>query len=266
VVTKLADGFLFTEGPAADAVGDVYFSDVPKRVIHKWSERDGLTIFRDDLEATTGLYFDPDGNLVLCEMDRRRVSAIAPDGSLSLLADNYAGKRFNSPNDLWVDSKGGVYFTDPYYGEDAKSLEQGGNYVFYITPEREVLRMLDDLVKPNGLVGTQDGKRLYIADSGDDKTWVYRIDSDASLVDKQLFVPEAHDGLTLDERGNVYVTGEQINVYTPDAVLIDTIVAPEVAANLAFGGVDGRTLFITAGTGLYSLRMSVRGRSLEPSL
>jgi gluconolactonase len=153
-----------------------------------------------------------------------------------------------------------VYFTDPYYGDDPGSLEQGGFYVFYITPEREVLRVLDDLTGPNGIVGTADGKLLYIGDPGDDKTWVYRIAPDASLTDKRLFASEAHDGLTLDERGNVYVTGDHVNVYTPDGELLETIVVPEQPANLTFGGSDGRTLFMTARTGLYSLRMNVRGQ------
>jgi gluconolactonase len=259
-VVKLADGFSFTEGPAADAEGNIVFSDIPNRRIHRWSADEGLTLFRDDLEATNGLYYDSAGNLIVCEMEHRRISSVAPDGSVTLLADNYAGRKFNSPNDLWVDPMGGVYFTDPYYGDDPRSLEQGGYYVFYVTPEREVLRVLDDLVGPNGIIGTADGKLLYIGDSGDEKTWVYAVQPDGSLTEKRLFVSEAHDGLTMDERGNVYVTGEHVNVYTSDGELIETIVAPEQPANLTFGGPEGRTLFMTARSGFYSLRMSVRGQ------
>ena len=259
-VTKLADGFLFTEGPAADSQGNVVFSDIPNRRIHRWSAEGGLSLLRDDLAATNGLYYAPDGTLVVCEMEGRRVSAIAPDGSVTLLADNYVGRKFNSPNDLWVDPKGGVYFTDPYYGDDPGSLEQGGYHVYYITPEREVLRVLDDMVGPNGVIGTADGARLYVGDPGAKMTWVYDIQPDGSLAGKRLFAAEAHDGLTLDERGNLYVTGEHINVYSPEGELLETIEVPEQPANLTFGGPGGMTLFMTARSGFYSLRMNVRGQ------
>jgi len=260
-IVQLANGFLFTEGPAADADGNVFFSDIPNRRIHKWSVDGELHTYREDLGATNGLYFDSDGSLVVCEMQRRQLSRIAPDGTRTLLADAHAGKKLNTPNDLWVDPRGGVYFTDPYYGEQPETLEQFGFHVYYITPgEQRVVRVLDDLKGPNGIIGTADGRLLYVGDAGANKTYVFRIESDGSLTGRRLFAPEAYDGLTLDEEGNLYVTGKGVNIYSPEGRLIGSIDPPEQPANLTFGGPDRRTLFMTARTGLYSLRMKVRGQ------
>ncbi len=136
-VGKLSGGFEFTEGPAADAAGDVYFSDIPNNRIHKWSLDGKLTTFREDSNEANGLYFDKAGNLLACEGkdNAGRLVSIAPDGTLTVLADKYEGKPFNSLNDLWIDPKGGVYFTDPRYG-DRDNLPQGGEHVYYLTPDR----------------------------------------------------------------------------------------------------------------------------------
>lgn len=260
-IVQLAGGFQFTEGPAADADGSVFFSDIPNRRIHKWSVDGELSTYREDLGATNGLFFDPNGSLVVCEMEHRQVSRLDPDGTRTLLADAYARKKLNTPNDLWVDPRGGVYFTDPYYGEQPETLEQYGFHVYYITPgDHSVVRVLNDLKGPNGIIGTADGRLLYVGDAGANKTYVFRIEPDGSLTGRRLFAPEAYDGLTLDEQGNLYVTGKGVNIYSPEGRLIGSIDPPEQPANLTFGGPDRRTLFMTARTGLYSLRMKVRGQ------
>ena len=259
-VQRLADGFLFTEGPARDAQGNVYFSDIPNNRIHVWSLDGKLTTFREDSGGANGLYFDRRGNLVACEGGNRRLTSIAPDGKATVLADRFDGKKLNSPNDLWIDPRGGVYFTDPRYGKQ-EGVEQDGFHVYYLPPDRkQLVRALDDLVKPNGVVGAADGKLLYVTDAGDGKTYVYRIQPDGSLADRKLIAPVGADGMTLDERGNLYLARNVVHVYSPEGKNIATIEVPEAPSNVCFGGKDRRTLFITARKGLYAVRMSVRGQ------
>ena len=177
-----------------------------------------------------------------------------------MLADSFEGKKFNSPNDLWIDPHGGVYFSDPRYG-NMEGLELPGFYVFYLAPDRKTLtRVIDDMVKPNGVLGTADGKQLYVADAGGGKTYVYAIQPDGSLADKKLFAAQGSDGLARDEQGNIYLTGGGITVYSPDGEKIESIAVPEGPANLKFGGPDKKTLFITARTSLYSVPMNVKGQ------
>ncbi len=259
-VERLADGFVFTEGPACDAKGNVCFTDVPNERIHKWSVDGKLTTFRENTGRANGLYFDREGNLLACEGGNRRLVSFSPDGRVTLLADSYNGKKLNSPNDLWIDPGGGVYFSDPRYGRE-EGMEQDGFHVYYLPPKRkELVRVLDDLVKPNGVVGTADGKLLYVADAGDSKTYVYRIQPDGSLTDRKLIAPVGSDGMTLDEQGNLYLSRGVVHVYSPEGKNLITIEVPEAPANVCFGGKDRRTLFITARKGLYSIRMNVRGQ------
>ncbi len=258
-VKQLANGFRFTEGPACDAEGNVYFSDIPDNRIHKWSVDGELTTFRENSGGANGLYFDRHGNLLACEGGNRRVTSIAPDGEVTVLADSFRGKKLNSPNDLWIDPRGGVYFTDPRYGSQ-EDLEQDGFHVYYLPPSGEpLIRVLDNLVKPNGVVGTPDGKLLYVADAGDGKTYVYRIEPGGSLADRKLAAPVGSDGLTLDERGNLYLTRNVVHVYCPEGKKITAIEVPEAPSNVCFGGKDRQTLFITARKGLYAIAMNVRG-------
>ncbi|MEQ8788455.1 MAG: SMP-30/gluconolactonase/LRE family protein [Pirellulaceae bacterium] len=260
-VKKLADGFIFTEGPARDAQGNVYFTDIRNNRIHKWSTDGQLSTFRENSGAANGLYFDADGNLLVCEGGNRRLTRISPDGKkVDVLADSYNGKKLNSPNDLWPDAKGGVYFTDPRYGSE-EGLEQDGFHVYYLPPGGgELVRVIGDLKKPNGVKGTADGKKLYVADPGDQKTYVYEIQKDGSLTNRRLIAEQGSDGMTLDERGNLYLTGAGVNVYSPEGKMIAEIETPERPANVAFGGKDNKTLFITARTGFYAVPMQVAGQ------
>ena len=177
-----------------------------------------------------------------------------------MLTDAYQRKKLNSPNDLWIDTNGGVYFTDPRYGNQ-QGLEQDGFHVYYISPDRKkVTRVLDNLVKPNGVLGTADGKLLYVADPGANKSFVYRIVGNGQLEKLRTVFPEGSDGMTLDERGNLYLTRGGVRIYSPQGRLVTTISTPEGPSNVCFGGKDRKTLFITARTGFYSLRMNVRGQ------
>lgn len=260
-VQKLAGDFRFTEGPAADAKGDVYFTDIPNNRIHQWSLEGELSTFREDSGGANGLYFDKAGNLLACEGGGRRLVSITPGGEVSVLADAYDGKKFNSLNDLWIDPKGGVYFSDPRYG-GRDGMEQDGEHVYYLTPDRtKVIRVIDDMVRPNGVIGTPNGKRLYVTDHGDGKTFAYTVSEDGTLSDKTLFCEEGSDGMTLDMRGNVYLTTDVVAIYNRKGKRIAEIKVPERPANVTFGGQNNRTLFITARTSLYSIDMNVRGAS-----
>ena len=261
---KLAGGFKFTEGPAVAANGDVYFTDIPNNRIHKWSVADKkLSTFAEETNGANGLYFADDGSLYACQGNAKRVVAYTPDGSdTSSLAKRYDGKKFNKPNDLWIDAKGGIYFSDPNYGN--KELSQDGMHVYYIQPGgEEVVRVADGFKTPNGLIGTPDGSTLYIADIGGGKIYRYVIQEDGSLKDKKSFCESGSDGMTLDQHGNVYLTSGTVKVFNPKGEQIADLKFPESPANVVFGGKELKTLFVTARTGFYSLDMAVTGAKRE---
>ena len=259
-VKKLAGGFAFTEGPAADRDGNIYFSDIPNNRILRWSTDGQLSTFRENSGGADGLCFDKQGNLLACEGGARRLTSISPAGEVTVLADSYEGKKLNSPNDLWIDPQGGVYFSDPRYG-NMEGLELPGFYIFYLAPDRKRLTaVITDMVKPNGVLGSADGKQLFVADASGGKTYVYAIKPDGVLADKKLFAAQGSDGLAHDEQGNIYLTGDGVAVYGPDGKKLETIAVPEGPANLKFGGPDKKTLFITARTSFYAVPMRVRGQ------
>lgn len=259
-VEKLADGFIFTEGPAVDAEGNVFFTDIPNSRIHRWSTDGKLSTFRENTGRANGLFFDRDGNLLCCEGGARQLTSVTPDGKVNVLANDYDGKKLNSPNDLWIDPQGGIYFSDPRYG-DMSDLEQDGFHVYYLSPDRKkLMRVVDDMVKPNGVLGTKDGKLLYVADAGDGKTYVYKILGSGQLGERKLIAPVGSDGMTLDEHGNLYLTRGAVRIYSPSGESIGTIEVPEGPANVVFGGKDRKTLFITARKGFYAIPMKVRGQ------
>ncbi len=259
-VEKLAEGFKFTEGPIADEKGNVYFTDIPNNRIHKWSAEGKLSTFLENSGGANGLDIDDKGNIYACLGSDRKIARISPDGKVTILCDNYKGKKLNRPNDLWRDKKGGIYFTDPGPG-NRKDMEQGGNYVFYLPADsHEPILVADDLSSPNGVVGTKDGRFLYVADYSGHKTWVYKVNDDGTLYDEKLFVPIGSDGMEIDEHGNVYLTGKGIFIVSPQGKKIGSIDVPNPPSNLCFGGKDGKTLFIAARDSLYSIRMNVKGQ------
>ena len=263
---KLADGFAFTEGPAADAEGNVFFTDQPNDRILKWGIDGKLSTFLQPCGRSNGLYFDSGGNLLACADEKNELWAIDPSRKATVLVKHYQGKRLNGPNDLWVRPDGGVYFTDPFYKRSywqRGPMEQDGQCVYYLSPDRKTLtRVAADLEQPNGIIGTPDGKRLYVADIRGKKTYVYRINDDGTLSDRQRFCEMGSDGMTIDAAGNVYLTGRGVTVFDASGKQIEHVEVPERwTANVCFGGKDRKTLFITASKGLYGLRMQVAGRA-----
>ena len=255
---ELAGGFQFTEGPAADAEGNVFFTDLRVSRIHRWSIDGKLTVYREDSGGANGLFFDSKGNLLACEGDRGRITSVDPQGKVTVLADQYNNKRFNKPNDLWIDPKGGVYFSDPVYG--GADIVQNGEHVYYIPPDRSsVIRVIDDMVRSNGLIGTRDGKTLYVTDAGARETYRYAIGDDGTLSNKTLFVSVGSDGMTIDTEGNVYLTENGVLVFDPSGKLIERIDIPNRPTNVCFAGSDRQTLFITGRSTVHSIRTRVQG-------
>jgi gluconolactonase len=257
-IEKVANGFTFTEGVASDEDGDVYFSDIPASRIFFYDISNQGKVFLENSNRANGLHVDQNGNIIACEgAEGGRLVQISPSGNVTVIADGYGGKSFNSPNDLWESPNGGIYMTDPRYGSRDK-LPQDGEHVYYITGDRKkVIRVIDDMVRPNGVTGDEDGSILYVADPGERKTYRYTILKDGTLTGKQLFADEGSDGMTIDSKGNVYLTNSAVKVYNPAGRLIETIEVPESPTNVSFGGKDGKTLYITARTSVYKLKMSV---------
>lgn len=265
-VVKLGDGYAFTEGPAVDRPGNVYFTDQPNNRIIKWSFSTGeLTTFTDDAGRSNGMYFNKEGKLVTCADMENEVWVFDMDGSREVLIENFKGKRLNGPNDLWISPRGGIYITDPLYKRDYwernPEMEQDGEHVYYISEDGlQFFRVDEDLVKPNGIVGSPDGKQLYVADIGANKTYVYDIEEDGYLTNRRLFVEMGSDGMTIDNKGNLYLTGKGVTVFDKKGVKIAHIpVDAPWTANVCFGGGDRKTLFITASDAVYSLQMKTRG-------
>ncbi len=260
---KLADGFRFTEGPAWDGRGGLYFSDLPNRTLHRWTAADGVTLIRRGEEFSNGVVVDPAGNLLFCETSGHRVVRRTPGGVETTLADRCDGRPLDLPNDLWLAPDGAVFFTVPKTKADRAGKAPAGavnGVVCRIPPGGSAATVAADLTSPNGVVGSADGTRLYVAVPGSRQCVRFDIAADGSLSNRTVAADKASDGLTLDERGNLYVTDAAgVAVYSPDAVRVALIPVPEAPANMTFGGADGRTLFVTARTGLYAVPMRVRG-------
>ena len=259
--------FKFTEGPAADKAGNVFFTDQPNDKIWKYATDGTLSVFLDKTGRANGLYFDRQGQLLACADEQNQLWSIAPDGRVTMLVQDVQGHRLNGPNDLWVQPRtGAIYFTDPYYQRDywtrtSPDPALGGQKVYYLASGQAQPAVADDeLQQPNGIVGTPDGRQLYVADIGAGKTYRYQIGADGQLRHRELFVGQGSDGMTIDEQGNVYLTGKGVTVYSAAGQLLQHIDVPaEWTGNVCFGGPDRRTLFITASDAVFTLPMRVRG-------
>jgi gluconolactonase len=267
-VTKVQGDFAFTEGPAVDRQGNLFFTDIPNNRIHRLDREGKLTVFREPSGHANGLMFLGTGELVACEMDGR-VVAIQPDGSsVREIATTHAGQRFNAPNDLVIDREGGIYFTDPHY-RAPDPLPQGTTAVYYVPAGGEPQRLLDDLKAPNGVILSPDEKTLYVIPSQQEEMMAYPVEAPGQLGPGRVFCrlkqPEGQsggggDGLTVDTQGNLYITsGLGLQVFNPQGEFLGLITLPEGPANVTFGGPDGRTLYVTARTSLYSIPMSAQG-------
>lgn len=263
---KVADGFVFTEGPTVDREGNVFFTDQPKDAIWRWSEKTGkVEEWLKPAGRANGLAIDRKGRLIACADGGNELWAIGPDKSVTVLLKDFGGKLLNGPNDVWVRPDNGLYFTDPLYARDYwtrdKAMQQPGQYVYFVTSDRKTVRpVATDLKQPNGIVGSPDGKTLYVADIGAWVTYRYDVAKDGSLSAKTKFCDQGSDGMARDEQGNIYLTGKGVTVFNPAGEKIHQIDVPEGwTGNVTFGGRDRKTLFITASKGVYTLKMAVKG-------
>lgn len=260
----ISDQFKFTEGPAANKNGDVFFTDIVEGKIWKYSTEGELTLFMDKTGHSDGMYFDKKGNLITAADEKNEIWQISPDKKVKVLLDNFEGKKFNGPNDLWIDAKGGIFFTDPYYQRpywERKKPDLSNQSVYYFPKGSKVAFLVDsNFVRPNGIIGSADGKNLFVADIGDKKTYIYDIGKKGKLYNRRLFTDMGSDGMTLDNRGNLYLTGRGgVTVFNPEGKKIEHIAIPASTANVCFGGKNKDILFITASKAVYTLKMNVRG-------
>ena len=261
---KLAGDFQFTEGPTCDTNGNIFFTDQPNDRILEWSVDGKLSTFLQPAGRANGMYFDARGNLIACADGKNELWSIAPDKKTTVLVKDYQGKYLNGPNDVWVAPDGGMYITDPFYKRpwwDHDAMAQDGEQVYYLSPDgKKLARVTNDFKKPNGVTGTPDGKKLFVADIGADRTYAYDIQPDGSLTNKTLFCAKGSDGMTIDERGDLYLCGHGVTVFDKTGRQIEHIdVLEPWTANVSFGGKDHQTLFITASKSLYSIHLIVKG-------
>ena len=257
-------GFQFTEGPAVSPDGSVFFTDQPNDRIYKWTEGKGVAVYLEGTGRSNGLYFDNDGKLLACADEKNQIWKFDDNKDHVVIVNGFEGKRLNGPNDLWVDPKGGIYFTDPFYkrpywSRTEKEIEKEN--VYYISPDQsKVLTVAEGLVRPNGIIGTLNGKKLFVADIGDKKTYSFDIGRNGTLSNKTIFANMGSDGMTIDNKGNIYITGKGVTVFDKKGNKIEEIEVDEPwTANVCFGGRDQSTLFITASKSVYTLNMKVHG-------
>jgi gluconolactonase len=271
-VETVHKGFAFTEGPAWDPRGVLYFSDIPNATIHALGDGDKISEFTTDSKHTNGIMIAADGRMLACQMDGQIVAYDVASGKSNVLAGSYQGKRFNAPNDLVIDAGGGIYFTDPLF-RAPQPLPQGVQAVYYITTDGQVSRVTDDLAAPNGIGLSPDGKRLYVAPSRQAEMLVYQVNGPGKLSDGQTFCRlkqpagkdnTGADGITLDVKGNVYFTSNLgVEIVSPKGKHLGLVTFPEQPANVTFAGEDRKTMYVTARTGLYRVNMPIAG--LQPN-
>jgi len=266
--TKVAGGFGFIEGPAADGQGNLYFSDIPNARIHKLDAQGKVTVFREKSNKSNGLMVDGKGRILACEMDGAVVALSADGQGREVLADQHNGKPLNAPNDLVIDKNGGIYFTDPMYGAKTP-LPQGKTCVYYLPKGGKPVRLLDNLPNPNGVILSPDEKTLYVIPSSQRQMMAYPVEAPGKLGVGRVFCELAQrrpggnsggDGLAVDVQGNLYITAETgVQVWSPAGKLLGTLVFPEQPANCDFGGPGNKTLYATARTGLYQVELEIPG-------
>ncbi len=257
---KLGDGFSFTEGPTSDDKGNIFFIDQPTDRILEWTVDGKISTWMHPCNHCNGMCFDQDGNLIACADELSQLWSIAPDKTVTVLIKDFNGKHLNGPNDVWIRPDGGMFITDPFYKRDwwqqrGSAKEQDTEGVYFLTADRKTLtRVIDDFKQPNGIIGTPDGKTLYVSDIQAGQTFSYAIQPDGSLKDKKLFNHFGSDGMTIDSDGNVYTSSRgQLQICDKTGQLLDKI--PVNAANCCFGGNDGHLLFITARRQVWGLQM-----------
>jgi gluconolactonase len=261
-IEKVDAGFRFTEGPVWSREGFLLFSDVPNNHIRKMAPGERSTVFREDSHGANGNTFDAQGRFYSCESKTRRVVRMDKKGKIETLAEKWEGKRLNAPNDIVVRKDGHIYFTDPAFGDQADTRELSFYGVYHITPKGVMSLIAKPAGRPNGIAFSPNGKILYVDNSDDRNVRAYDVDRNGEVSNERVVVSNIDgppDGMKVDEKGNLYITAKGIAVYSPEGKLLQTIELSETPANCAFGDPDLQTLYITARTSLYRIRLNVKG-------
>jgi gluconolactonase len=260
---QIATNYAFTEGCSSDKDGNVYFTDQPNDKVWKYGVDGKVSLFLEKTGRANGTFFDKKGNLILCADDKGELWSVDKKGKPTIIAKSYDGKQLNGPNDLWIDPSGNIFFTDPYYQRDywTRTSADIPHQSVYFVPKgsKTIVLAADSLNQPNGIVGSPDGKYLYIADAGAGKIFRYTIGDNSKLSGKRLLIDRGSDGMTLDSKGNIYLTGNGITIYNSEGIEIGQLKVPEGTSNVCFGGKDKNILFITAKTSLYMIPTSAKG-------
>jgi len=259
----ISDQFSFTEGPSADTSGNVYFTDQPNDKIYFWDwKTNKIELFLDKTGRANGTFFDENDNLITCSDNEGEIWKISKDKSVEILSKGFEGKRLNGPNDLWLDDFGGIYFTDPLYERDYWEnfkVEIPEKNLYYRNKNGKISK-IETFVQPNGIIGSKKLKKLYVSDIDGGKTYVYDILGEGQLSEKKLFCKMGSDGMTLDQEGNLYITGDGVTVFNNKGEKIHHIKIPEDwTGNVTFGGEKNNILFITASNSVYTLPTKTKG-------
>jgi gluconolactonase len=258
-VEKVAHGFSFTEGPVWSRDGYLLFSDIPAGKIIKRSQNGDTEVYRDASNGAAGNAFDAQGRLYTCETHARRVTRTDKKGRIEVLADKWDGKRLNAPNDIVVSKSGHAYFTDPAFGNQQDSRELDFYGVYHISPKGGLSLIARPAGRPNGITLSPNGRVLYVANSDERNIRAYDVDRDGEVSNERVAVPHINgipDGIRTDDKGNLYVAAKGIAIYSPEGKLLSTIPVAETPSNCAFGDSDLQTLYITARTSVYRVRLS----------
>jgi gluconolactonase len=263
-VQRLWTGFRFVEGPVWKEGVGLLFSDIYPSTIYQWSRGDSMmSIYLKPSDSSNGLTFDHLGNLILTQMQKRRIARLEPNGTITPLVSTYNGKRFNSPNDIVVSSRGAIYFTDPDFNVPAgQTRELSFKGIFRLSPSGRLQVIDSTFDKPNGICFSPDESRLYVNESAQHKIYVWDVVDDSTFTNKRLFytIPQTGyaDGMKVDSSGNVYCAGPGgIWVVSPSGTYVTLIITPQTPSNCAWGDVDRKTLYITAQTSVYHIRPGI---------
>lgn len=265
-VDRVSGGHKFTEGPVWSKEGFLLFSDVPDNIVYRVDSK-GKSKYREESNGTNGNTYDSQGRLLSCESRTRRVVRQEKNGTFTVLAERYQGKRFNAPNDIVVRRDGHIYFTDPAFGNQADTREMDYYGVYHIPPKGEIELIAKPAGRPNGIALSPNGRILYVANSDERNVRAYDVDRQGATSNERVVVSEVEgvpDGMRVDEKGNLYVTAKHVSIYSPAGKLIGTIETAETPANVAFGDGDMMGLYITARTSVYHVRVPVKGSVQYP--
>jgi len=261
-VEQLAKNYTFTEGPAWSKEGYLIFSDTPTDRLMKWVPGHEVEVFRTDAQGPSGNAFDSQGRLYTCETRTRRVTRTDKNGKVEVLAEQWEGKRLNAPDDIAVSRNGHAYFTDPAFGAQSDHRELDFYGVYHIPPRGPMKLVAKPAGRPNGIALSPNGRILYVVNSDERNVRAYDVDHNGETSHGRVLITGIRavpGGIRTDEKGNLYVAANGIAIYSPDGKLVHVVEMHGRVSNCGFGEADLGTLFVTAGTVVYRLRLDTKG-------